>query len=173
LYLQDVGYFCQYKWLLNFSFPWGGFGMMLNQLSIERLIKPIYCNQTAMHTGDDHMRRVCLQVDKNFVGEKMAFQDGMSISDLMDRHAAMLPYRNYKQWNNDPGYCMLGDWVLGYYHANYYELGSPNPNKYVFHFDHQIDDTLGIVYRPPGLDPATTMSNHSVESRRQSMFVIE
>jgi hypothetical protein len=148
---------CRVLWpiqMVNFSFPWGGFGMALNQLSIERLIKPIYCNQTTttMHnsTADAaHMRRVCLQVDKNYVGEKMAFQDGMSISDLMDRHAAMLPYRNYRQWNNDPGYCMLGDWVLGYY-ANYYGLGNPiwDENIRQFNqFDHEIDDTLGDVYR--------------------------
>ena len=109
----------------DFTFPSGGFGMVLNQVAIARLIKPIYCNNQT--TTDVHMRKVCLQLEENVVGEKMAFQDGMSISDLMDRHAAMLPYRNYRDWKSDHGYCMLGDWVLGYY-VNFYDLGSPSMN---------------------------------------------
>lgn len=119
---------CMIQWpvhYVNFSFPYGGFGLVLNRHSIERLIKPIYCNRTA---DDSYTRRVCFRLSENLVGERMAFQDGMSISDIMDRHAEMLPYRRFFGWSNDPGYCMLGDWVLGYY-ANYYELGTRTDPK--------------------------------------------
>jgi hypothetical protein len=137
---------CLVDWplhIVNFSFPYGGFGLMLNRIAVQRLIKPIYCNSTSTIT-DPHTRLVCFRLQENLASEAMAFQEGMSISDLMHRHAAMHPYRHYEQWG-DPGYCMLGDWVLGYY-VNYYELGS-RENK-VLDFIH-IDGTLGYNYKKP------------------------
>jgi hypothetical protein len=135
---------CVIQWpvyFVNFSFPYGGYGTILNRLALERLIKPIFCNRTTTATttpDDDHTLRVCRRLEENLVGERMAFREGFSISDLMARHAAMLPYRRYKRWKNDPGYCMLGDWVLGYY-INYYELGSrEEPALEYIHMDHSL-----------------------------------
>lgn len=137
---------CHVEWpfhIVNFSFPFGGFGMMLNRVSIERLIKPIYCqNQTA--STDAHTQKVCFRLQEDIASERMAFKEGMSISELMDRHAAMHPYRSYERWG-DPGYCMCGDWVLGYY-ANYYELGS-RENAHL-DFVH-IDKSIGYHYKEP------------------------
>jgi hypothetical protein len=124
---------CLVTWpigFVNFSFPIGGCGTILNRKSLERLIRPNYCNSTAI---DEHMQHVCDQIEMNMAGERLFFQDGMSVSDLMDQHATMMPYAEYMTWmNKDPGYCMLGDWVLGYY-ANYYRLGSAasDPSHYV------------------------------------------
>lgn len=166
---------CIVQWpipLVNFSFPFGGFGVMLNRNSVERLIQPIYCNTTS---ADPYTKTVCLRLQENLVGERMAYQDGMSISDLMDRHAAMLPYVQYREWN-DPGYCMLGDWVLGYY-ANFYELGSretldPNflhnyetgsPIAHDFDYLH-MDRSLGNIYK----GERGTCENHNVKHCRKS-----
>lgn len=178
---------CMIQWpvyFVNFSFPFGGYGMALNRLAVERLIKPIYCNRTTTPITDAYTKRVCVQVEENLAGERMAFQEGMSISDLMDRHAAMLPYRRYKKWKNDPGYCMLGDWVLGYY-VNYYELGSrEDPVLDYIHMDKSLgydynkrkgscrnegvekcweSDTKYACHR---IDPDTMMALHSFDARR-------
>jgi hypothetical protein len=183
---------CMIQWpvhFVNFSFPYGGYGTVLNRLSVERLIKPIYCNRTTMAAtsipDDQHTKRVCLQLEENLAGERMAFREGFSISDLMDRHAAMLPYRRYKRWKNDPGYCMLGDWVLGYY-INYYELGSrEDPSLEYIHMDHSLgydyskrvgscqndgvercweSDTKYACHRIP---PDTMLSLHANDARNQ------
>eukprot|EP00545_Synedropsis_sp_CCMP1620_P005433 CAMPEP_0119023376 /NCGR_PEP_ID=MMETSP1176-20130426/29844_1 /TAXON_ID=265551 /ORGANISM="Synedropsis recta cf, Strain CCMP1620" /LENGTH=464 /DNA_ID=CAMNT_0006978449 /DNA_START=56 /DNA_END=1450 /DNA_ORIENTATION=+ len=138
---------CHVEWpfhIVNFSFPFGGFGLMLNRVAIERLIKPIYCNNSHTAMTDAHTELVCFRLHENLAGERMAFTDGMSISDVMDRHAAMHPYRNYDDWG-DPGYCMLGDWILGYY-TNYYELGSREND--VLDYVH-IDKSLGYTYKKP------------------------
>ena len=92
---------------------------MFNKKAIERLIKPIFCKTP---TDNLHTQKVCSRLQENLVGESIAFEEGMSISDLMHQHATMHKYRDFKTLQ-DPGYCMLGDWVIGYY-ANYYELGS-------------------------------------------------
>jgi hypothetical protein len=62
---------------VNFSFPIGSFGVMLNRLFAERLIKPICCNGAAT---DAHTQPVCMRLEENCVEEQMAFQVGMSIS---------------------------------------------------------------------------------------------
>jgi hypothetical protein len=128
--------------LVNFSFPYGGYGTILNRRSLERLIRPNYCNSTAI---DEHMQHVCDQIKMNMAGERMFFQDGMSVSDLMDQHAAMTPYAGYENWRRKvPRYCMLGDWVLGYY-TNYYRLGSPVADTKKLPYLH-TDSQLGLNY---------------------------
>jgi hypothetical protein len=137
---------CMVVWplhIVNFSFPYGGFGLVLNRLAIARLIRPLYC-ETSNSSSSEWDLRNCQRIRENLVGEKMAFQDGMSVSDIMDKHAAMLPYWKFRRWKNDPGYCMLGDWILGYY-VNYYDIGSAGFDKRVDHFS-RIDGSLGKIY---------------------------
>lgn len=132
---------CLIQWpvnLVNFSFPYGGFGTMFNKKAVQRLIKPVYCKKSP---EDEHTRKVCSRLQENLVGESVAFEEGMSISDLMDQHATIHEYRKYKTWKN-PGYCMLGDWVIGYY-ANYYELGS-SENAHLGYI--HMDNSLGYHY---------------------------
>mmetsp|Transcript_8124 Transcript_8124/g.13457 ORF Transcript_8124/g.13457 Transcript_8124/m.13457 type:complete len:479 (-) Transcript_8124:113-1549(-) len=151
---------CTVRWpiqLVNFTFPWGGFGTMMNRHSLERLIKPIYCNETST---DPHTELVCFRIKENLVGEKMAFQDGMSVSDLMDRHAAMHPYVEYRKWS-DPGYCMLGDWVIGHYINNY---GIGSHEDAVLDYVH-TDISLGYLYKMPGRG---SCRNQNVMSCRRS-----
>lgn len=141
---------------VNFSFPYGGFGTMFNKKAIERLIKPIFCEKPSI---DAHTRKVCSRLQENLVGENIAFEEGMSISDLMDRHATMHAYRKYKTWK-DPGYCMLGDWVIGYY-ANYYELGS-RENELLEYL--HMDRSLGYFY----YDNERSCLNTDLETCRNS-----
>lgn len=141
---------------VNFSFPYGGFGTMFNKLAIERLIKPIFCKTP---TDNRHTQKVCSRLQENLAGESIAFEEGMSISDLMHRHATMHEYRKYKTWK-DPGYCMLGDWVIGYY-ANYYELGS-RENEFLEYL--HMDKSLGYFY----YENERSCLNIDLETCRQS-----
>lgn len=101
----------------NFTFPWGGFGFVLSKAAIQQLIRPIRCSSVT--PGDTFIQHVCNRLDDNFLGEKAAFQEGMSVSDLMGAHAEREPFSNFRHWN--PGYCLHGDWVIGYY-INYYHI---------------------------------------------------
>jgi hypothetical protein len=86
-----------------------------------------------------------LQLQRNLGGEAIAFEDGMSISDLMDRHATILPYKSFGNWSSELAYCMLGDWILGYY-INYYGVGSDRYDNAINPFS-RIDGRLGSIYK--------------------------
>jgi hypothetical protein len=146
--------------MLNFSFPFGGFGTILSRGAILRMIRPIFCHTSFKPVEwwdyrDDpaFVDNACEQLQKNTFGEKAAFQDGMSISDLIRAHAAANPFREYRTWTNKPGYCFHGDWLLGYF-INYYNLGSPSLSEVLDrelpHFN--MEKALGYKY---GSKPAT------------------
>jgi hypothetical protein len=139
--------------MLNFSFPYGGYGTILSRGAIMRLIQPIYCNRS-MH---DESRRsvdnssfeshVCDTMQNDIFGEKQAFQNGMSISDLMRAHAASNPFRDYMHWKRRPGYCFHGDWIIGYF-LNFYVLldnRSTNPAPSTLP-NFRMDSSLGYQY---------------------------
>lgn len=155
---------CMVQWwfqLVNFSFPYGGFGFILNRLAMERLITPIYCrNRRNNNNNTEHAKIVCHRLQENLAGEKMAWKEGMSVSDLMDAHATMLPYSGFLKWK-DPGYCMAGDWILGYY-VNYYALGSQVVPD-LFDYLH-IDSQMGKIYK----NPERTCLNHDLQKCRKS-----
>lgn len=138
--------------MVNFSFPWGGYGAVLSRGAVERLIQPIYCNETSILLSEEHdqgfVSLVCAAINKDLFGEREAFENGMSISDLMRAHAALNPFRDFQQWKRRPGYCFHGDWIMGYFLNFYILAGTPStslgggavlPN---FH----LDSSLGYQY---------------------------
>ena len=151
--------------MLNFSFPYGGYGTILSQGAILRMIRPIYCNGTtaeeSSHPKSNNKKigwwdysndpvfvnNACMRLEKNSFGEQSAFRNGMSVSDLMRAHAADNPYRDYQKWKSTTaGYCYHSDWILGYY-INYYNLGSPpndEPKEILPYFN--MDKSLGYIY---------------------------
>lgn len=137
--------------MLNFSFPWGGYGTILSRGAVERLIRPIYCNGnlniTSKDTNHDFVALICDAVKEDLFGEKAAFLDGMSISDLMRAHATMNPFRDFQKWRRRPGYCFHGDWIMGYY-LNFYVLAgshSTSPGSGALPNFH-MDSSLGYQY---------------------------
>jgi hypothetical protein len=138
---------CLVTWplhMVNFTFPFGGYGTVMNKRALERLIQPIFCH--SKDRSDSHSVQVCKQLQKNLAGEAIAFEDGMSVSDLMDKHAAMLPYKNFGNWTDGLGYCMLGDWIMGYY-LNYYDIGSDGSDDKAINPFSKIDGRLGSIYK--------------------------
>ena len=106
----------------NFTFGFGGFGIIFNKASLEYMMKPIQCpKDTAL----------CARIQENQLGEAAVFKDGMSLVGLMEAHAENEPYRTVANWTN--GYCLHSDWTIGYY-VNYYQISRHTVK------DHHYDD---------------------------------
>jgi hypothetical protein len=104
--------------MINFTFPWGGFGSFFNRRSVKRLATSVHCSSSAQ---DDYrveigggwrsfQTNVCKRVQQSLLGEAELFHSGMSVGDLGARLA-------------DPSHCLHGDWILGYL-VNFYFLSA-------------------------------------------------
>jgi hypothetical protein len=119
----------------NNSFPFGGFGTILNKGALSKLIQPVYCSNST-NTFSSH---VCHQLDQNLIGEEESFKEGMSVSDLMNAHASRENYADFPNWTSTFPYCLHSDWATGFY-INYY--GIPN------HVSEFSNETSSYINRP-------------------------
>ena len=84
---------------------------MMSRGSVELLLQPLNCTSPSKENNPDFVKHACSRIDESLVNEKLFFRDGMSVSDIMDAHGKMFPFREYDQWRSRGGnYCMLGDW---------------------------------------------------------------
>jgi hypothetical protein len=102
---------CRIHFPADHSGPWGGTGTIYNKASLEELSRPIQC--------PSH-EQVCAQIDRNYIGEKYVFENGMTLIDLMAAITRSRPYPEYREWKNY-GSCMHSDWVIGYV-VKYYNV---------------------------------------------------
>jgi Glycosyltransferase 61 len=111
---------------LKFVFPVGGVGSIFTRATLQKILKPIYCemNATVKYEQDPFTRWTCLRLEQNLVGEKQFFSDGMSVGDLMYAYSSNHPYTRVEQWNHS-GYCFHSDHTLGYF-FNYYHVSVPD-----------------------------------------------
>lgn len=123
----------------NFSFPWGGYGLILSRGAIENLIRPIHCDNT--EASDEFQQNVCSRLDDDILGERQHFRDGMSVSDLMGAQVRGNFFTKFSHYNW--GYCLHSDWVVGYF-INYYYISSAIKG---FQSNVRIEDTLGGIYK--------------------------
>lgn len=130
---------------IAFDYPYGGFGLILSKASLEKWIRPVDCDHP--RKDDVWETKVCMQLKENLIGEGFAWKNGMSITDLMAAHAAIFPFANYKRWKN-PGYCIHGDWALGYF-INYYGISEQSSSFYKSNEFTRIEQTLGYQYSKP------------------------
>lgn len=130
---------------IAFDYPYGGFGLILSKASLEKWIRPINCKIPKV--GDEWETRVCAQIKENLIGESVSWKNGMSITDVMEAHATSFPYVNYKNWQQ-PGYCIHGDWALGYF-INYYGIAEQSKSFYKANEFTRIEQTLGYHYSKP------------------------
>jgi hypothetical protein len=105
----------------NNTFPFGGFGTILSKGAIHNLIRPIQCKDNS--TIDAFSAHACHQLEKNLIGEQESFQDGMSISDLMNAHASRDNYADFPDWSASYPYCLHSDWATGFY-TNFYQVSN-------------------------------------------------
>jgi hypothetical protein len=109
--------------------PFGGYGLMLSKGAIANLIQPIYCeNSTSEDTKNSQLYTLqnkglslsaCKRLEQNLVGEKEFFEDGMSLSDLMDAQASTHSYADFPNKTTEAPYCFHSDMATGYYLSHY------------------------------------------------------
>jgi hypothetical protein len=103
------------------NFPYGGFGTFLSRAAIQRLLQPIHCREND-DMRDSFSRFACWCLEKNLVGEKTFFTDGMSVMDLMYKYAADQLFMEVRNWQI--GFCFHSDHAIGYF-FNMYHISVP------------------------------------------------
>jgi len=104
----------------NFTYPYGGFGSFLPRAAVQRLLQPIDCGSSgsgnsseaeveaggadAGGDADPFAQLACWRLQRNAMGEKRFFQNGMSVADLMYQFAAQQPFADVENWK-ESGYC--------------------------------------------------------------------
>jgi len=97
---------------INFTFPFGGYGVILNQAALKVLLKPIECPRDT---------EICSKLERNEIFERETnFQNGMALVDILQGYAQREPYRACQvvpgqgacgNWTS--GYCVHSDWTIG------------------------------------------------------------
>jgi hypothetical protein len=95
---------------INFTFAFGGYGIIFSKPSLELMLKPRSCPADA---------EFCAQLQQNFIGEKELFQNGWSLVELLDALQTSQLYSKYREWER--GFCFHSDWILSYF-VNYYNV---------------------------------------------------
>jgi hypothetical protein len=115
----------------NFTFPFGGWGLIYNQGALENLMRPIRCRENG--GGDDFLLGCCQALKDDQIGESKVFREGMSLSDLMQAYASWQPFSKFREWST--GYCLHADWMFGYF-TNFYPVSARDPNPYFKEVSH-------------------------------------
>jgi len=105
----------QYDW--NYTWYWGGFGVILTRRAVQRLLQPIWCDGRASNAFQDH---ACDQLEQDLLGERSFFTPGMNLVSLMYAYSREQSYLAHKGWN--VGYCVHSDMALAYF-FNMYHIG--------------------------------------------------
>lgn len=143
---------CRVRWPIhevNFTFPFGGYGTFFSRAAVERMITPLYCNETATGFEQEACERIILATNQGgiHIGELPLFQKGMSIGDLM------------KVFTASGRYCLHSDWATGYF-VNFYNVSRHVVDDGVWFNQehrmdnvkearlHSIDGSKSEIYRP-------------------------
>ena len=94
---------------MNFTFPYGGYGLFFSRGSLIRLMQPLYCNGTAKGYEEEACTRINGDLGHGLADEATLFRQGMSIGDLMEAYT--LSNQN----------CLHSDWHTGYF-VNFYNI---------------------------------------------------
>mmetsp|Transcript_6288 Transcript_6288/g.7967 ORF Transcript_6288/g.7967 Transcript_6288/m.7967 type:complete len:553 (-) Transcript_6288:206-1864(-) len=118
------------QYIIQDTIPYGGYGILFSKASLERLIQPIYCNET--RTGFEW--EACEHWTPTYanwsIGEKEYWEPGMSISDLMGTYVS----------NLNP-FCLHSDWAIGYF-VNHFNISRHVVPTGHLHPDKAPDDKI-------------------------------
>ena len=152
---------------MNFSFPMGGYGYFISKPSLERWMRPLYCENGNSNTtneiittlnattvqrqqqqnhspeDDDFVTHACRRIVQNQIGEGAMFRQGMSIAELMRAYTTAYAYLDIDQWTG-PGFCLHSDTTLAYF-SNYYRLSehASTVNRQHFRWNFEEDRLIG------------------------------
>ena len=131
------------------TLPFGGFGLVLTRSTLVHLLRPFDCSasdttypdpresRSPFSKHDDFEALVCWRLQKNLIGEREVYRQGMSLLDMMYQYSVAAPYLQVKQWGNR-SFCLHSDWVWGYL-VNYYHMAR--------HSSHGNSPKLPSVYK--------------------------
>jgi len=138
--------------MVNFTFPFGGFGTFFSKGALKRLIHPLYCNDSTSHNGnhnhnwtknknsnnDNNAKKSLEQYETNAC--QMLTTPGKT---LLDEHKFYEPGRNLAEimWalakDEAASGCLHSDWMMGYM-INYYHL-----SRHVVHHENNQHTRAG------------------------------
>ena len=136
--------------MINFTFPFGGFGSILSKGALHNLFRPIHClknndgNGGAFANPDDGA--ICKRLSENLVGELRYFENGMCLVELIYAYVSAEKYRDIDHWKT--GFCMHSDWVTGYF-FNYYNVSRHVADPFYANVPHaRIESYKGsVIYK--------------------------
>eukprot|EP00980_Cylindrotheca_fusiformis_P006201 scaffold1327_cov124-Cylindrotheca_fusiformis.AAC.5 len=109
--------------LINFTFPFGGYGTYFSTAALKRMVKPLYChsNHTTIRGSTAAARNTsntlfqneaCQRLKPGMVniGEAKYYKPGMSVRDLI-----------LEFLTKEERFCAHSDWFLAYF-VNYYNI---------------------------------------------------
>lgn len=82
--------------VLPWPIPYGGFAYFLNKEAVQRMVQPLYCDGIHKHSS------ACSSLEKNRIGERGIFEEGMSVLELFYKYSAIQDF------------CMHSDWIVGF-----------------------------------------------------------
>ncbi|KAL7540837.1 hypothetical protein ACHAWF_006794 [Thalassiosira exigua] len=157
--------------LINFTFPFGGFGTIMSKGSLGYLFHPIDCPllDKGAHPGTrkhSNSEGICNQLSRNLVGELQYFENGDSLVDLIYKYVNVEKYRDVDRWTT--GFCMHSDWVTGYF-VNFYNASIHVKQKFYENVPHARMEAYkdSVIYARPTGFCKNDRINHS-ECRRGS-----
>lgn len=123
---------CRVRWpinVINFTFPFGGYGTFFSKDALQRMITPLYCNHTATGIEQEACERIVLSRKGGInLGESALFKPGMSLGDLIG------------EFSRSDRFCVHSDWAIGYF-VNFYNVSRHAVDDGVwFNQEHRMDD---------------------------------
>lgn len=88
--------------IINYTFPFGGYGFIVSRGWLEKMTKPILCPRDTKYC---HLIR-----RTNHIGERKVFQNGMTLADLSYAYSIHQPFDQYRNWTT--GFCLHSDWCV-------------------------------------------------------------
>mmetsp|Transcript_13382 Transcript_13382/g.32221 ORF Transcript_13382/g.32221 Transcript_13382/m.32221 type:complete len:769 (-) Transcript_13382:315-2621(-) len=98
---------------INFTIPFGGYGITVSKGWLEKIVKPISC------PGDTEYCNAIQVADH--IGEKAVFKNGMTIAELMYGYSNYEPFDQRETWTI--GFCLHSDWFIAYF-TNFYNISN-------------------------------------------------
>lgn len=149
----------------NFTFPFGGFGTFFSKGALERLIHPLYCNDSTSHNGNHNHNWTTNNNNNNHNNAKKSLEQYETNAcqmlttpgkALLDEHQFYEPGRNLAEimWalakDEAASGCLHSDWMVGYM-INYYHLSRHVVhNKKNYHTSagwHDAHQTSNVISR--------------------------
>lgn len=87
---------------INWTFAFGGYGLVVSKGWLKRMVRPISCPRDV-----DYCRFIR---QKNHIGEKEVFRNGMTLADLSYAYTLHQPFGKYRNWTT--GFCLHSDWYV-------------------------------------------------------------